>query len=116
MSELPLGLLLMVLVALIIISGFFSGSETGLMALNKYRLRHLVRDKHPGALRAHRLLEHPDRLISLILLGNNAVNIMITLLAAIIMLRIFGELSVITSTIILTFIMVLFAEDRKSVV
>ena len=110
MSELPLGLLLMVLVALIIISGFFSGSETGLMALNKYRLRHLVRDKHPGALRAHRLLEHPDRLISLILLGNNAVNIMITLLAAIIMLRIFGELSVITSTIILTFIMVLFAE------
>lgn len=110
MSELPLGLLLIALVVLIIISGFFSGSETGLMALNKYRLRHLVRDKHAGALRAHRLLEQPDRLISLILLGNNAVNIMITLLAAIIMLRLFGELSVLASTVILTFIMVLFAE------
>lgn len=110
MNELPIGLLLVALVVLIIISGFFSGSETGLMALNKYRLRHLVRDKHPGAIRAHRLLEHPDRLISLILLGNNAVNIMITLLAAIIMLRIFGELSVFVSTVILTFIMVLFAE------
>ncbi|WP_126455788.1 HlyC/CorC family transporter [Sulfuriflexus mobilis] len=110
MNELPLGLLLVALVVLIIISGFFSGSETGLMALNKYRLRHLVRDKHAGAMRAHRLLEHPDRLISLILLGNNAVNIMITLLAAIIMLRMFGELSVFVSTVILTFIMVLFAE------
>jgi Mg2+/Co2+ transporter CorB len=110
LNELPIGLLLIALVILIIISGFFSGSETGLMALNKYRLRHLVRDKHAGALRANRLLEHPDRLISLILLGNNAVNIMITLLAAIIMLRLFGELSVFTSTIILTFIMVLFAE------
>jgi Mg2+/Co2+ transporter CorB len=110
LNELPIGLLLIALVVLIIISGFFSGSETGLMALNKYRLRHLVRDKHAGALRANRLLEHPDRLISLILLGNNAVNIMITLLAAIIMLRLFGELSVFTSTVILTFIMVLFAE------
>lgn len=110
LNELPLGLLLLALVVLIIISAFFSGSETGLMSLNKYRLRHLVRDKHPGAIRAHNLLEHPDRLISLILLGNNAVNIMITLLAAIIMLRMFGELSVFTSTVILTFIMVLFAE------
>lgn len=110
MNELPIGLLLIALVVLIIISGFFSGSETSLMALNKYRLRHLVRNKHAGALRANRLLEHPDRLISLILLGNNAVNIMITLLAAIIMLRLFGELNVFTSTVILTFIMVLFAE------
>ena len=110
MNELPLGLLLIALVVLIIISGFFSGSETSLMALNKYRLRHLVRSKHAGALRANRLLEQPDRLISLILLGNNAVNIMITLLAAVIMLRLFGELNIFTSTIILTFIMVLFAE------
>lgn len=110
LNELPLGLLLLALVVLIIISGFFSGSETGLMSLNKYRLRHLVRDKHAGAIRAQNLLEHPDRLISLILLGNNAVNIMITLLAAIIMLRMFGELSVFASTVILTFIMVLFAE------
>ena len=80
------------------------------MTLNRYRLRHLSKDKHHGALRAQHLLEKPDRLIGLILIGNNAVNIMITLLAAVIMLRLFGELSVIASTIILTVIMVLFAE------
>jgi len=80
------------------------------MTLNRYRLRHLSKDKHRGALRAQQLLEKPDRLIGLILIGNNAVNIMITLLAAVIMLRLFGELSVIASTIILTVIMVLFAE------
>lgn len=80
------------------------------MTLNRYRLRHLSKDKHRGALRAQHLLEKPDRLIGLILIGNNAVNIMITLLAAVIMLRLFGELSVIASTIILTVIMVLFAE------
>lgn len=110
LNEIPLELLLLALFVLILISGFFSGSETGLMSLNRYRLRHLVGDKHRGALRAQKLLDKPDQLIGLILLGNNAVNIMITLLAAIIMLRLFGELSVFTSTAILTVIMVLFAE------
>jgi len=80
------------------------------MTLNRYRLSHLSKDEHNGALRAQFLLEKPERLIGLILIGNNAVNIMITLLAAVIMLRLFGELSVIASTIILTVIMVLFAE------
>jgi len=80
------------------------------MSLNRYRLRHLAKDEHHGAMRAQRLLEQPDRLIGLILICNNAVNIMITLLAAVIMIRLFGELSVITSTAILTVIMVMFAE------
>ena len=110
LNDLSLELLLLIFLLLILISGFFSGSETGLMSLNKYRLRHLANDNHRGAMRAQKLLETPDRLIGLILLGNNAVNIMITLIAAVIMLRLFGELSVITSTLILTVIMVLFAE------
>ena len=80
------------------------------MSLNRYRLRHLAKDKHRGAMRAQKLLDKPDSLIGLILIGNNAVNIMITLLAAVIMIKLFGELSVLTSTAILTVIMVLFAE------
>lgn len=110
LNELSLSALLFVFVILILISGFFSGSETSLMSLNRYRLRHLAKDKHRGAMRAQKLLENPDRLIGLILIGNNAVNIMITLLAAAIMIKLFGELSVLTSTAILTIIMVLFAE------
>jgi len=110
LNELSLGALFVIFIVLILISGFFSGSETSLMTLNRYRLRHLAKDKHRGAMRSQHLLEKPDRLIGLILIGNNAVNIMITLLAAIIMLRLFGELSVFASTIILTVIMVLFAE------
>ena len=110
LNELSLTALFAIFVILILISGFFSGSETSLMTLNRYRLRHLAKDKHRGATRAQHLLEKPDKLIGLILIGNNAVNIMITLLAAVIMLRIFGELSVIVSTVILTVIMVLFAE------
>jgi len=110
LNEISLGALFVIFIILILISGFFSGSETSLMSLNKYRLRHLAKDKHRGAMRAQRLLNTPDKLIGLILIGNNAVNIMITLLAAVIMLRLFGELSVFTSTAILTVIMVLFAE------
>jgi len=110
LNELSLTALFIIFIALILISGFFSGSETSLMSLNRYRLRHLAKDKHRGAMRAQKLLDTPDRLIGLILIGNNAVNIMITLLAAVIMIRLFGELSVLTSTAILTVIMVLFAE------
>ena len=110
LNELSLIALFALFIILILVSGFFSGSETSLMTLNRYRLRHLAKDKHRGASRAQHLLEKPDRLIGLILIGNNAVNIMITLLAAVIMLRLFGELSVIASTAILTVIMVLFAE------
>jgi len=110
LNELSLTALFIIFIVLILISGFFSGSETSLMSLNRYRLRHLAKDKHRGAMRAQHLLDTPDRLIGLILIGNNAVNIMITLLAAVIMIRLFGELSVFTSTAILTVIMVLFAE------
>jgi Mg2+/Co2+ transporter CorB len=71
MEEIPLGSLYLVLVILIILSGFFSSSETGLMAMNKYRLRHLANKGHRGARIAQKLLRKPDRLIGLILLGNN---------------------------------------------
>ena len=76
MDQIPLSVLFGALAFLIILSAFFSGSETGLMTLNRYRLRHLVRARHPAAIRAQKLLERPDRLIGLILLGNNFVNIL----------------------------------------
>ncbi|MEQ9463788.1 MAG: CNNM domain-containing protein, partial [Haliea sp.] len=67
MNEAPLGLLYSVLVVLILLSGFFSSSETGMMSLNRYRLKHLRKQNHKGARRASKLLDRPDRLIGLIL-------------------------------------------------
>tara|TARA_Y200000002_G_C22665911_1_gene657978 strand:- start:53 stop:1345 length:1293 start_codon:yes stop_codon:yes gene_type:complete len=68
------------LLILLIVSGFFSGSETGMMALNRYRLRHQSK-KSAGARRAAKLLATPDKLIGLILIGNNAVNILAAIIA-----------------------------------
>ncbi|MGD8359744.1 MAG: CNNM domain-containing protein, partial [Lysobacterales bacterium] len=76
MPESPLTTLYVILLVLIVLSGFFSSSETGLMAINKYRLRHLANQGHRGAKLAQKLLSKPDRLIGLILLGNNLVNIL----------------------------------------
>jgi Mg2+/Co2+ transporter CorB len=78
-------------VALILMSAFFSSSETGLMSLNRYRLRHLADKNHGGAIRAVELLKRPDKLITLILLGNNFINVLITQLATYIGYRLYGE-------------------------
>ena len=103
-------MLFSILIFLILISGFFSGSETGLMSLNRYRLRHLADKKHKGAMRAFRLLEKPDKLIGLILLGNNFVNILASAIATIIGIRILGEAGVLAATAILTVVILVFAE------
>lgn len=110
MDAIPLSMLISVLIFLILVSGFFSGSETGLMSLNRYRLRHLADKKNKGALRAFRLLQKPDKLIGLILLGNNFVNILASAIATIIGIRLFGEAGVLFATIILTIIVLVFAE------
>ncbi len=110
MNDIPLGALFGTLVFLIVLSGFFSGSETGLMSLNRYRLRHLAKAKHAGALRASRLLERPERLIGLILLGNNFVNILASAIATIIGLRMLGETGIAIGTGLLTFVILIFAE------
>lgn len=103
-------MLFSVLIFLILVSGFFSGSETGLMSLNRYRLRHLADKKNKGAMRAFRLLQKPDKLIGLILLGNNFVNILASAIATIIGIRLFGEAGVLVATIILTIVVLVFAE------
>ena len=110
MSDVPIGLLVGALVVLIILSGFFSGSETGMMALNRYRLRHLARSGHRGARRASHLLERPDRLIGLILLGNNFVNIAASSLATVLALRLLGEAGIAIAAGLLTLVILIFAE------
>jgi len=110
MSEIPISVLVAVLVLLIALSAFFSGSETGMMALNRYRLRHLAGNRHRGAMKASRLLEEPDRLIGLILLGNNFVNILASSIATIIALRLFGEAGIALAAGVLTLVILIFAE------
>lgn len=110
MDEIPLSVLFGALAVLIVLSAFFSGSETGLMTLNRYRLRHLARDGHRGAQRALRLLERPDRLIGLILLGNNFVNILASSLSTIIALRLLGEAGIAIAAGLLTLVILIFAE------
>jgi len=82
--------LLGLLVLLLGLSAFFSGSETALMMLNRYRARHLAAEGHGGASRALRLLDRPDRLIGLILVGNNFVNNLLASIAAVVAVEIGG--------------------------
>jgi magnesium and cobalt exporter, CNNM family len=91
-------------------SAFFSSSETGMMSLNRYRLKHLRKNKHRGARRASKLLERPDRLIGLILIGNNLVNIAASALATVIAIRLWGDAGIIIATIALTLTILIFAE------
>jgi Mg2+/Co2+ transporter CorB len=110
MEEIPLGSLYFSLIILIILSGFFSSSETGLMAMNKYRLRHLANKGHKGARVAQNLLRKPDRLIGLILLGNNLVNILAASIATVIGIRLFGASGVWIASMVMTVVVLIFAE------
>jgi Mg2+/Co2+ transporter CorB len=110
LSDIPIGLLFWILAFLIVCSAFFSGTETGLMTLNRYRMRHLAKSGHRGAKLAAKLLERPDRLIGVILLGNNLVNNAAAAITTLIALRLYGEDSVVFATILLTVAVLIFAE------
>jgi Mg2+/Co2+ transporter CorB len=110
MEEIPLVTLYVTLVVLILLSGFFSSSETGLMAINKYRLRHLANKGHRGARLAQKLLRTPDRLIGLILLGNNLVNILAASIATVIGIRLLGSTGVWVASLLLTVVILIFSE------
>ncbi len=109
-DDVPLGALIGLLVALLLLSAFFSGSETALMSLNRYKLRHRVREGHRGAKLAEHLLQRPDRLIGLILLGNNLVNFSAAALVAIIAFKLGGQPAVALGTLILTLVVLIFSE------
>lgn len=110
MNSLPLGYLLGFLAFLIICSAFFSSSETGLLSLNRYRLRHLQREGHKGAQYAGRLLNQPDRLLGTILVGNNVVNILAASIATLVAVDLWGDAGVAIATTGLTIILLIFGE------
>jgi Mg2+/Co2+ transporter CorB len=110
LDDIPISILFGLLGGLILLSAFFSGSETALMTLNRYRLQHLVKSKHKNAIRAHKLLQRPDRLLGLILLGNNFVNILASSLATIIAIRLAGQNAIAVAALLLTMVVLVFAE------
>jgi Mg2+/Co2+ transporter CorB len=109
-DDLPLTGLFSALTILIILSACFSGSETAILTMNRYKLRHKADQGHRGARITLSLLARPDRLIGLILLGNNFVNIMASSLATIIALRLGGEAAIGIAAGLLTLVILIFAE------
>jgi len=110
LNSLPISVLFIILGLMVILSALFSSSETGMMALNKYRLKHKVKQGHKGAIKAQKLLKKPDRLLGVILLGNNFVNIFASSIATIIAMRLMGEAGIALATGILTLVILIFAE------
>jgi len=95
---------------LIILSAFFSGSETAYMRANRFRIHHLSNKGNKDAKRVYSILKNPDRLISSVLLGNNFVNVLASAIATAIFINIFGEEGIILATIAMTIILLIFAE------
>ncbi len=113
-----LHLMLIVLVLLLILSGFFSLSETSMMAINRYRLRHLAKQGHRGARLTVKLLERTDRLLGVILLGNNLLNTASATLVAIIVATLFAQddFALFIGTVAVTFAILIFSEITPKVI
>ena len=109
-DEPSLTMLLLFFGLLILASAYFSSSETSMMSLNRYRLKNLLRNRHPGAIRASKLLESPDKLIGIILIGNNFVNFLAASIATSIAISILGEPAPLLTAVILTMVVLIFAE------
>jgi Mg2+/Co2+ transporter CorB len=104
------GFLLGLLIFLLACSAFFSSSETGILSLNRYRLRHLAKEGHRGAKRVSDLLSRPDRLLGTILIGNNFVNILASSIATVLAIKLWGEAGIAIATIGLTLALLIFGE------
>ncbi|MER0204259.1 MAG: HlyC/CorC family transporter [Nitrosomonas sp.] len=114
----PLHIMLIALVFLLVLSGFFSLSETSMMAINRYRLRHLAKQGHRGARLTIKLLDHTDRLLGVILLGNNLLNTASATLVAIIVATLFAhdDFALFMGTIAVTFAILVFSEITPKVI
>ena len=109
-SDTSLLVLSISMVLLLFSSAYFSGTETAMMAINKYRLKHLVKKKHRAARISNKLLRYPDRLLGVILIGNNLVNFTAATIATIIGMRLFGDTGVLLAPWVLTATFLVFAE------
>lgn len=110
MNDMSIGMMLIILVLLVLISAFFSSSETAMMSINRYRLRHRANEGDKGAKRILDLLQRPDRLLGVILIGNTFANIVASAVATIISFRLYANLGVAIGTFALTLIILIFAE------
>ncbi len=110
MDSIPLSTLFIILIVCLVLSAYFSGSETGLLSLNKYRLRFLSEQGNKGAKKAEKLLAKPDNLLSFILIFNNLVNVSASAIATVIGMRLYGYAGVAIATGLLTFVMLIFSE------
>ena len=110
MNNISTEILILILTVLFLLSAFFSGSETALMSINKYKMRHQAKLNNKGAKAAKKLLENPDKIIGVILLGNNLTNILITQIATLISLRLYGDIGLAIATGLLTVFILIFAE------
>ena len=115
-DEIPLGTLFLLLGILLTLSAFFSGTETALMRVNKYRIRHMSRKGHKGAKLAEKLLKEPDKLIAFILFGNNLVNFIAASIVGVVSMKIGGPTGVALGTFLLTVIVLLFAESAPKTI
>jgi Mg2+/Co2+ transporter CorB len=117
-ETIPLSWLFAVLAVLLLASGFFSIAETSMMALNRYRVRHLAKQGHTGARLTQSLLERTDRLLGVILLGNNLINAASAVLVAEIARRLFGdgEMVLAFATLAVTFFILVFSEITPKVI
>ena len=107
----PDWVLLTVIGILLLMSAYFASTETAMMKLNPYRLRTLAQEGHGGARRAHKLLERKDRLLGVILIGNNLVNFSAVVIANVVFIRWFGtEVGGVVTTVTTTFVFLIFAE------
>ena len=110
MDDLHSSYLLGLLIFLILCSAFFSSSETGMLSLNRYRLKHMTKEGHKGAKRVTSLLNRPDRLLGTILVGNNVVNILAASIATVLAVDIWGEAGIAIATAGLTIVVLIFGE------
>lgn len=111
-------MLLGTLLILLLLSGFFAMAETSMMAVNRYRLKHMAKSGHRGAKLAEWLLARTDRLLGVVLLGNNLINAAATALLTVIAMRLFGanEVAISVATVTATFLILVFAEVSPKVI
>ncbi|MBN9230662.1 MAG: magnesium/cobalt efflux protein [Legionella sp. 40-6] len=102
--------LFLILVVLVFFAAFFSSAEIGMMSLNRYKLKHLVKKRDKRALRVNKILSRPDLLLSVVLIGNTLANIVASTIATLIGQKLYGEMGVAIATIVLTLIILVFAE------
>ena len=108
--QLSLTVLFAMVAVLIVLSAFFSAAEIGMMSINRYRLRYLVKKNNPQALRVSGMLAQPDRILSVVLIGNTLGNILASMASTLIGQRMGGNAGVVVAEIALTLMILIFAE------